>query len=97
MHGIMKNAPGPFEPLPESLPSLKMTALSYCATTFKQNGKQNGNVQRHRRYENRTRTDDRCRFSADPKFDLVIRLNFNRRSKILKSISGKSFLSTYRH
>ena len=33
---------------------------------FRQKARENGNVQRHRKYENRTRIDDRCRFSADP-------------------------------
>ena len=44
MHGITKKIPGPFAPPGLSLPSLKMTALSYSWTTFIQRKREAGRV-----------------------------------------------------
>ena len=52
MHGTMKKRPGPLA-LPDlSLPSLKMTALSYSCTTFTQPQIERGRVRITRMKEN---------------------------------------------
>ena len=45
---MMKNTPGPLAPPDNSLPSLKMTALSYSWTTFTTNIKESGRETRMR-------------------------------------------------
>ena len=52
---MMKNTPGPLAPPDRSLPSLKMTALSYSWTTFTMKNRENGMV------EMMTRTDTTVR------------------------------------
>ena len=43
-HGMMKNTPGPLAPPDRSLPSLKMTALSYSWTTLTAKMREKGSV-----------------------------------------------------
>ena len=51
----MKNRPGPFAPPALSLPSLKMTALSYSWTTLTHMKRERGRVARNRRNETAVR------------------------------------------
>ena len=44
MHGMIKKIPGPFAPPGLSLPSLKITALSYSCTTLIQRKREAGRV-----------------------------------------------------
>ena len=53
MQGMTKKTPGPDAPPDRSLPSLKMTALSYSWTTFTEAAREHGRVSRISRMEKR--------------------------------------------
>ena len=55
MQGMTKKTPGPEAPPDKSLPSLKMTALSYSCTTLTVKRRERGKVTRMRMTEARVR------------------------------------------